>query len=173
MRTGNLSEPNDYWSELSFANGWFLPFGSTNATTFHANLAEGDIEIRLPHTYLKAFGGYAHFDDNATDVNNQRDMYYYSVEAVQDVTRKFYAAARFSQVFANGGYPLAGYGDQNIYLFSGTLTDNLWRLSLGLGYRFSNNLILKAEYSFERGHTTTGETRDKEDLVALQAAFAF
>jgi hypothetical protein len=46
-------------------------------------------------------------------------------------------------------------------------------LSLGLGYRWSPNLITKVEYAFERGKETNGNTRDHEDLFALQAAFKF
>jgi len=55
----------------------------------------------------------------------------------------------------------------------GPLTRNLWRLSLCLGYRFSQNLILKAEYSFEQGQELEGDARDHENLFALEAAFRF
>jgi hypothetical protein len=58
------------------------------------------------------------------------------------------------------------------YLF-GVPTTELWRLSLGLGYRFSQNLVLKAEYSFERGRELNGEKRDHEDFFGFQAAFKF
>jgi hypothetical protein len=34
-------------------------------------------------------------------------------------------------------------------------------------------LILKGEYSFEEGRTTTGAKRFHEDLFALQAAYQF
>src|SRR2546422_109393 len=61
MRTGELRLPDDYWSELWFGCGWFLPFGSTNVTKFHADLVEGDVQIRLPHGQLKAFGGYVRY----------------------------------------------------------------------------------------------------------------
>ena len=64
---------------------------------------------------------------------------------------KLYAALRFSEVFADKGFPIAGNGDQGDYLFSSNLTKELWRLSMGLGYRWSQNLLFKAEYSFERG----------------------
>ena len=58
------------------------------------------------------------------------------------------------------------------FLF-GPLTDELWRLSLGLGYRFSPNLVFKGEYSFERGRQINGDSRDHEDLFAVEAAFKF
>ena len=57
--------------------------------------------------------------------------------------------------------------------FYGPLTDNLWRLSLGLGYRFSDRLVLKAEYSFERGTEVGGDSRNKEDFFGTEAAFKF
>jgi hypothetical protein len=46
-------------------------------------------------------------------------------------------------------------------------------LSLGVGYRWSRNLVLKTEYTFERGTLLSGATRDHEDLFAIEAAFRF
>jgi len=172
MRTGDLERPGDYWSELWFGNTWFFPFGSTNANIYHANLAEGDIEIRLPRGHLKAFGGYAHYDDNDPARIDRRDIFYYSVEGVYDFTRKLYGAARFSQILVDKGLPIVGNGDPSKFLF-GPPTTEIWRLSLGLGYRWSQNLIFKGEYSFERGKEVTGEHREHEDLFALEAAFRF
>jgi hypothetical protein len=171
-RTGDLQTPGDFWSELWFGNGWFFPFLSTNANIYHANLAEGDIEIRLPHGHLKAFGGYVRFDDNDPIRIDRRDIFYYSVEGVYDITRKFYGAARFSQILVDKGLPIVGNGNMGQYLF-GAPTTEIWRLSLGLGYRWSQNLIFKGEYSFERGKQVTGEHREHEDLFALEAAFRF
>ncbi len=174
MRTGDLDARQDFVSELWFGGGWFRSIGSAQTTTFHAELFEGDVTVRLPHGHLKAFGGYAHYADNDPLGDNQRDLYYYSVEAVQDLTRKLYLAARFSEVLAPGGYPLPGNGNLNEYFLSpGELATELWRLSLGVGYRFSPNLVFKGEYSFERGKQTNGESRNHEDLFALQAAFKF
>lgn len=172
MRTGDLETPGDYWSELWFGNGWFLPFNATNATVFHANLVQGDVEFRLPRGHLHAFGGYVRFDDNDPQHRDRRDIFYYSVEGVYDITRKFYGAARFSQILVDKGLPIVGNGNMADYLY-GTPTTELWRLSLGLGYRCSKNLIFKGEYTFERGKEVTGERRDHEDLFALQAAFRF
>jgi len=173
MRTGNLDVKNDMWSELWFANGWIVPIGSSSTTKLHAELAEGDVSFKLPFVKLSAFGGYLHYEDNDPGVNNQRDIYYYSVEAIHDLTRKLYAGVRFSQVFANNGYPIVGNGNLGQYLFSGIYTDQLWRLSLGLGYRWSRNLVVKGEYSLERGTTVNSGNRDHEDLFAVEAAFRF
>jgi hypothetical protein len=172
LRTGDLQRPGDVWSELWFGNGWFFPFGSTTANIYHANLAEGDVEIRLPHGHVKMFGGYAHFNDNAPAQVDRRDIFYYSVEGIYDLTRKFYGAARFSQILADEGLPIVGNGNTTQYLFGAPTTD-IWRLSLGLGYRWSQNLLLKGEYSLERGKQVNGDHRDHEDLFALEAAFRF
>ena len=49
----------------------------------------------------------------------------------------------------------------------------MWRLSMGLGYRFSPNLLFKAEYTFNEGKTTTGEKRTHENIVSGEVAFRF
>jgi hypothetical protein len=169
MRTGNLNSSQDHLSALWFGNGFFRPLGGT---LFHANLFEGDIIWRLPHTYVHAFGGYIQYDDNDPTADNERDVYYYSVEGIQDLPHKFYTGARFSQIFAHNGFPIVGNSTMHDYLF-GPLTDRIWRLSLGLGYRWNKNLILKGEYTIERGNAAGSEDRDHEDMVAAQAAFAF
>jgi hypothetical protein len=173
MRTGDMKPPGDYWSELWFGNGWFMPIGSGRTTEFHANLVEGDIELRLPHGHLKAFGGYARYADNDPVANNGRDIYYYSVEAVQDLLHNLYAGVRFSQILVDKGYPIAGNGSTDEYLFSGEFAEEIWRLSLGLGYRWKQNLLTKIEYSFEHGKLVNGEQRNHEDLFAIEAAFKF
>src|SRR5439155_3392913 len=175
MRTGDLDAQRDSLSAMWFGNGFFRSLGSPATTTkFHANLLEGDLGIWLPHGHLSAFGGYIDYGDNDTAANNHRDIYYYSIEAVHDLIGKLYAGARFSQIFARKGFPIVGNGEFGDYFFSpATLTKEMWRLSLGLGYRFSPNLVLKGEYTFERGKEQSGESRDHEDLFALQAAFKF
>ena len=152
--------------------GWFRSLGSTNTTKFHANLVEGDVQARLPHGRLSASGGYIRYDDNDPAAGNGRDVYYYAIEGVQDLTPKLYAAIRFSQIFADRGFPVVGNGAMNEYYF-GTLTDELWRLSLGLGYRWNPNLLFKAEYSLERGEAQGGGERNRENLFGVEAAFSF
>jgi long-subunit fatty acid transport protein len=66
---------------------------------------------------------------------------------------------------------MMGYGNGADYFSS--LTTELWRLSLGLGYRFSDRLVLKAEYSFERGKEASGDKRQQEDFFGTEAAFKF
>jgi len=175
MRTGDLAAPDDqdYISELWFGNGWFRSIGGSETTTFRANIFEGDVALRWRRGHLKAFGGYVSYDDDDPTKNNARDIFYYSVEGLQSLTKKLYAASRFSQIRANGGYPVAGLGRLGKYFFSPILTDDLWRLSLGLGYRLSDSLLIKTEYAFERGHETSGKDRGNENLFAIEAAMKF
>lgn len=173
MRTGDIDATSDYLSELWVAGGWFRSIGSPSTTKFHANLLQADARIRLPRGHLKGFAGVARYDDNDPLANNRRDIWYYGIEAEHRFTRKFYAAARFSQIFADGGYPLTGYRPIDDFFSGAIMTDQLWRLSLGLGYRFSDNLVVKAEYSFEGGEETNGAAREHENFFGAEAAFKF
>jgi hypothetical protein len=53
------------------------------------------------------------------------------------------------------------------------LSKQMWRLSLGLGYRWNRNFAVKTEYTFERGQQTDGGSRNHEDLFATEAVFGF
>ncbi|GEM_PF-577955 len=171
MRTGDVNAKRDFISAVWFGTDFFQSLGSTNTTKFHANLVEGDVTARWKSGHVSGFGGYARYGDNDPAANNGRDIFYYSVEGVQDLPKKFYAAARFSEVFAAKGIPIMGYGDGGY--FSGNWTTELWRLSLGIGYRFSDSLIIKSEYSLERGDELSGDKRDREDFFGTEAAFKF
>jgi hypothetical protein len=176
MRTGDLDADLDYLSALWFGGGWFRSIGGPGTTRFHANLVEGDVAVRWSGGQLKAFGGAICYDDNDPQNSNARSMSFYTVEGRQQLTRQLYAAARFSQIFANHGYPLTGAGTMDEYFLNyspAALTTELWRLTFGLGYRFNDHLLIKTEYSIERGQTVGGETRDHEDFFAAEAAFRF
>jgi len=122
--------------------------------------------------HISAFGGYARYGDNDPVADNARDIFYYSIEGEQNLPHKFYAAARFSEIMADKGFPIVGYGNFNNYFFN-TLSTELWRLSLGFGYRFSDRLVVKAEYSLERGKESGGDSRNHEDFFGTEAAFKF
>ncbi len=172
MRTGEIDVNNDVLSAMWFGNGFFRSIGSPNTTRFGANLVEGDVQASFPGLQLKSAGGYINYSDNDPLGSNHRDVYYYYVEGRYDFWRKFYLATRWSQVFANNGFPIVGNGPMGTYLF-GPLTTEYWRLSLGAGYAFSKRLLVKAEYSFNRGTELDGTPRDQENMVALETAFAF
>ena len=172
MTTGNVDVQDEYISAEWFGNGWFRSIGSPATTTFYANLVQGDLTARWSSGYVKAFGGYVHYDDNDPAASNTRDVYYYSAEVVQNLPRKFYAATRFSEVLAHNGIPLVGNGNFNEY-FNSALATELWRWSIGVGYRFSDRLVLKTEYAFEGGKEVGGGTRNNENFFGTQVAFKF
>jgi hypothetical protein len=173
MRTGELDAQEDFLSALWFGNGYVRSLGDLSTTkTFQADLVQADIRARWARGRLAAAGGYLKYDDNDQTANNRRDVYYYYVEGVQHLTPKLYAAARWSQIIADKGFPIVGHGDYVNYFYY-ELTENLWRLSLGLGYRFSPNLLLKTEYTFEQGKELGGTKRNHENLFSLEAAFKF
>jgi hypothetical protein len=174
MRTGDLNAQRDSLSAMWFGNAFFRSLGSPATTKFHANLVEGDVSFWLPHGHVRGFGGYINYADNDPAGSHRRDVCYYSVEALHDLVGKLYGGLRFSQIFARGGFPIAGNADMGAYFFNpNALTTELWRLSLGLGYRFSPNLLVKAEYSFEQGTLQSGEGRHHEDFFGIEAAFKF
>jgi hypothetical protein len=170
MRTGNLKA--DQLSALWFASGYFRSIGSPATTQFQVAAAEADGTARWKSGYVSIFGGWARYDDNDPTADNARNLYYYSAEVLQNLPKKFYIVTRWSQAYCHEGIPMVGYGDFGNY-FYGPLTENLWRLSLGLGYRFNERLVLKAEYSLERGRETNGGRRQEEDFLGTEAAFKF
>ncbi|MDD5141711.1 MAG: hypothetical protein PHY43_15790 [Verrucomicrobiales bacterium] len=172
MTTGNVDVQDEYISAEWFGNGWFRSIGSTNTTQFYANLVEGDLTARWAGGHVSAFGGYVHYDDNDPSASNTRDVYYYSIEVVQNLPRKFYAATRFSEVFAHNGVPIVGSGNFDEY-FNGPLTTELWRWSVGLGCRFCDRLVLKTEYAFEGGTDVGGGSRNEENFFGTEVAFKF
>jgi hypothetical protein len=172
MRTGNLDSANDQTSALWFGNAWFRSLGSPMTSTFRANLAEGDVDVKFRGLNVRTAGGYIGYADNDPTADNARDVYYYYLEGTQNITKQLYFATRFSQVLARNGFPIVGNGNMYDY-FMEELTDDYWRLSLGLGYRFSGNFLVKGEYSFNRGQEAEGDSRLHEDQFALEAAFKF
>jgi hypothetical protein len=172
MRTGDLSAQDDFVSEMWFGNGFFHSLGNAGTTTrFHADLAEGDVQFLFSRGHLKLAGGGIHYDDNDRSTDNRRDAFYYYAEGMLRFTKQFYGAARYSQVLADKGFPVVGNGNYGDY-FSAP-TENLWRLSLGLGYTPNPNFVFKVEYAFERGRTVGGVSRDHEDFFGAQAALRF
>jgi len=173
MRTGDLNQDDDFVSAMWIGNGFFRALGDPATTeTFHAELFEGDVQLRFPRGHFKAAGGYAHFDDDDSAADNERDIYFYYVEGLYEFTRRFYGAARFSQMLVQDGYPLVGLGDFGKYFFQ-EQTENLWLLTVGGGYRWSRDLILKAEYNFQGGEEVGGGSRDHENMFAVELAFRF
>ena len=167
MRTGDIDAAGDETSEAWFADAFFRALGPPGAATaFDVELAELDAAYRWKTGHLKGNYGWANYRDNNPAADYSRDMTYYSVEGLQYVTARLFAAARYSAIDAPGGYPIAGQGNQGKYFYNpfGPLTKDLQRLSVGVGYRFAEPLVWKLEYSWEEGHLVNGTKRDDEDM---------
>ena len=169
MRTGDLNVAGDALSEVWFANAFFRALGpATTTQTFAAELAEFDAAYRWPTGHLKAAAGWVRFDDDSTTADFSRSLSYHSLEGLQHLSEKLFAAARYSAIDAPRGYPLVGQARAGKYFYnpSAPHTKDLERLSLGLGYRFSPPLVWKLEYSWETGHLVNGTKRNEEDMLS-------
>ena len=175
MRTGDLDVEGDEISEMWFGNAFIRALGDpATTTTFHAEMVEGDVQFNFQRGYVRGAGGYIHSDDNdSSGADNERDVYYYYVEGVFNITPKFYAAARVSQVFAEDGFPLLGGSGSWMQYFINELSTELSRLSIGVGYRPTPNLLLKTDFTYNTGETVVGDTRNHENFFGVEAAFRF
>jgi len=175
MRTGDLNSSDDFISELWFANGFIRSMGA-GATKFGAQVYEGDVQGFWDTGHIKAAGGILKYDDNSPAGSaSDRDVYFYYVEAVQKLPQltKLYGAVRFSQIFAEDGFPIVGHGDFGDYFFNpGAMTDRMSRASVGGGYQFSEHLNLKLEYTIERRHELASESENLH-FFAAEVAFGF
>jgi len=172
MRTGRLSSTGDTISALWFGNGFFRSLGP-GATRFWADLYEADASVKWKTGALKGAVGQARFNDNAPLPVDFRRMNYYYLEGTQSLVDRLYGSLRYSAIHAPGGYYLAGQGGASEYFFGNLLTKQLERLSVGLGYRFEDPLVLKVEYSPEWGQTLSSGPRDGADLFSTELGLKF
>ncbi len=176
MRTGDLSVANDKMSELWFGNGFIRALG-TGASVFQAAVYEADAQFFWKHGHVKAAGGLIDFSDNApAAARADREVHYYYVEALQRLPSfsKLYGAARFSQVFADGGFPIVGHGQFGAYFFNPALmTDRMWRASIGAGYQFSRQLTLKVEYTLDHRRVVSVPAGGETHFLGAEIGFAF
>lgn len=172
MRTGNIHATDDFFTAMWLGPGFISSLGGLATTTFRSDLYEVDATWRGRRGHVALTGGYIGYDDDDPTADNSRDVYYYAAEGVYNVTEKFYGAARYSHIEAEDGFPVVGNGDFGEYQFA-ELTTRMDRLSLGVGYRWSPDLVLKVDYTHDWGHTEDGEERAHEDMFAAELAFRF
>ena len=180
MRTGQVATVSpvttagDNLTAVWFGNAFFRALGPASRTTsFWADLHEGDAVVKWPGGQAGAALGEVRFNDSDPLVDNSRRLHYGFVEAMQYLTEQLYGAARYSEIRAPGGYPLAGGGNAGNYFYRPSLTEELKRLSVGFGYRFGPPLVLKLEYSWETGHLLNGTIRNHEDFLGAQLGLKF
>jgi hypothetical protein len=173
MRTGNLAMTGDKMSEVWFGNGFFRALGGSGTTTkFHADMIEGDVQFFWPRGGLKTAAGLVRFDDDDRARDNRRNAFYYYIEPRQELFGGLYAAARFSQIRADEGLPLVGYGAFGPFFF-GPLTRDIWRLSFGLGYQWSRNLVFKLEYTREQRELLNAPEPTVENFLGTEIGLKF
>ena len=173
IRTGDLSTDGDEMSELWFGNGFFRSLGPGDTTpTFSATIFELDAQFSWNSGHLKLAGGHFEYEDADAAADRARDGQYYYAEVLQHLTKKLYSAARLSQILADDGMPIVGHGDFGKFFF-GPLTTDLWRLSIGLGYRWNDNLLAKIEYTLEEGELLNGVERNHHNFVGAEIGFQF
>ena len=175
MRTGELTIAGDFLSEVWIGGGFFRSIGPAATTRcFEATLYQVDARAHWEGGHLAAAGGAARYDDDDTAADNHRKLKHFYVEAVQRIAGGFYAAARYSEISVAQGYLLQGLGSGGTFFYNGLpLTENLKRLSLGVGYRFGEPLLLKVEFAQEDGRMLNGQARDQEDVFATEIAVKF
>jgi hypothetical protein len=172
MRTGRLSSAGDPVSAVWFGSGFFRSLGP-GATRYWADLYEADAALKWKTGTLKGAAGLARYNDNAPVPVDSRRINYYYIEGTQNLLDRLYGSVRYSAIHAPGGYYLEGQGGADEYYFGSVLTTQLERLSVGLGYRFGDPLVLKVEYSPEWGQTVSSGPRDGENLFSSELGFKF
>lgn len=176
LHTGELTVAGDVMSETWIGNGFFKSIGGTATTTrFEASLLELDAVARWTGGQLAGAVGRADYDDNDTAADNSRQLDYFYLELRQRFGERLRGAVRYSELRTDRGYPLPGLGDAGAFFYrpGAPFTDWLSRLSLGLSYHFADPVLLKLEYSFERGRLMNGQRRDQEDMFATELGLKF
>lgn len=178
MRTGDIDVQQDKLSGIWFGNSELMALGSDGTTTkFHAVLIQMDGHWGWQSGHVHAGGGYLNYEDNDSAADNSRDVYYFQLEAVQNLTTAknvWYTGARYSRITADNGFPLVANGNMDRYMFDHSLlTKELWRFGIAIGYRIGHNFLIKTEYNFERGKFIDDTKRDEEDFFGVEAAFKF
>ena len=173
-RTGQLDVAKDISSEIWFGGEYLGPLGGAATThTFQASLIEGDAEWRWTGGHAKATGGEMKVDDDRPAADDLRRARFYSIELVQQITPDLFAATRFGEIRVPNGYPLVGLGNYGKFYYASPPTENLRRLSLGVGYRFAEPFLWKLEYSWEHGRFINGVARENEDMFATEIGLKF
>jgi len=173
MRTGDLDAVREPLSEVWMSGAVFRSIGSASTTTYGAELAEIDAAYTWRNARLSAAAGIARYEDDDPLADNTRDFEYFQIEGTRWLDRHWWLAARYSSLKTEGGYPMVGTGAFGKYFLGDLLTEELQRFTIGGGYRFADNLLIKVDYTFERGELADGTELTDRDQLAAQVGVGF
>lgn len=169
IRTGRMAQTGDVRAEIWFGNDWIRRRSGSVATNFWADAIGGDVRKSFRSGHIAASAGRIRYRDDDRTRRFNTSATYGSVETVAKASRDLHFAARFSFTDSDRGFNLPGDGQEP----SPRPTELLWRLSVGTGFQLTPQLILKGEYSINRGRWLGGARRDSENQLATEAAFKF
>ena len=169
IRTGRILQPSDTRAEFWFGNDWIRRRTGSVATNFRADGIGGDVRKKFRAGHIAASAGRIRYSDDDPSRRFATSADYASLEAVAKTSRALHFGARYSFVDSKRGFNLPGDGLNP----SPRPTQFLSRLSLGAGYQLTPQVLLKGEYSINRGRWLSGARRDGENQVATEAAFKF
>lgn len=169
LRTGRIQQATDSRAEIWFGNDWGRRRLGSNAAHFWFDSLQVDARRDFRRGHLAASAGRIRYRDDAPGKRFESSADFASAEAVVRASRVLHFGTRFSLARSPRGFNLPGDGAAA----PAQLSRELRRLSIGAGYRVGSQLLLKAEYSFNRGTWFSGARRDHEDQVAAETAFKF
>ncbi len=173
LRTGGLDAANEPLSEVWIGNTVFRSIGSSGTTSYESSLWQVDARYGWRGGHVLGAYGQGRYKDNDPVTANTRRFTQFHLEAVQDFGDAFFGAIRYSSLRAHRGYPLAGLGNFNKYFLGNILTEDLWRLGAGVGYRFNRSALLKLELTREERTLAGGAEGEAVNQVSAQAALGF
>ena len=169
LRTGRIAHATDTRAEIWFGNDWIRRRAGSTAVCFWADAIGGDVRKTFRFGHIAASAGRIRYRDDDPTRRFNTSATYASIEAVARTSRQLHFGSRFSLVDSEKGFNVPGDGQNP----SPRATEHLWRLSLGTGYQLAPQLLLKGEYSFNRGRWLGGARRENENQIATEAAFKF
>jgi hypothetical protein len=108
MRTGEIDPEDEFLTELWFGNGFFRSIGSMSTTKFEVELAQLESTFAWQNGEIELAYGEIWYSDNDPTISNSRDIEFWQIEAQQEIGENLYAAARYSGMNVDKGYPVAG-----------------------------------------------------------------
>ena len=173
MRTGDIDPEKEVLTELWFGNGFFRSIGSESTTKFDVEIAQLESTFAWQNGELKVDYGEIWYRDNDPNSSNSRDFEFWQIEAQQEIGENLYAAARYSGMNVDKGYPVAGMAARGFNFFGPFFAKELRRLSLGFTYWVHSDVVIKLDYTMEDGDQLSGSKRSNTDIFSAEVGARF